>query len=207
MKITQFALAAAVAFGLSSMAGAAFAQSKVFTVDEQQVRQQSKLGKELNAVLESVANQGIEQLGLKTLKTEVDTEGAALKPQIESLTPEAINANPTLKARVDALNRKASELIQKQNALNQTLEQREGGYRLAFLQVLAPAVEAVAKEAGADLVVDVASTWFIKEAIDLTPRVVARLDATVPNVAALQAALPKPPAAPGAAPAPAGAGQ
>ena len=207
MKITQFALAAAVVFGLSSMAGAAFAQSKVFTVDEQQVRQQSKLGKELNAVLDSVANQGIEQLGLKTLKTEVDTEGAALKPQIESLTPEAINANPTLKARVDALNRKASELIQKQNALNQTLEQREGGYRLAFLQVLAPAVEAVAKEAGADLVVDVASTWFIKEAIDLTPRVVARLDATVPNVAALQAALPKPPAAAGAAPAPAGAGQ
>jgi Skp family chaperone for outer membrane proteins len=207
MKITQIALAAAVMFGLSSMAGAAFAQSKVFTVDEQQVRQQSKLGKELNAVLETVANQGIEQLGLKTLRTEVDTEGAALKPQIESLTPEAINANPTLKARVDALNRKASELIQKQNALNQTLEQREGGYRLAFLQVLAPAVEAVAKEAGADLVVDVASTWFIKEAIDLTPRVVARLDATVPNVAALQAALPKPPAAPGAAPAPAGAGQ
>ena len=207
MKITQIALAAAVMFGLSSMAGAAFAQSKVFTVDEQQVRQQSKLGKELNAVLETVANQGIEQLGLKTLRTEVDTEGAALKPQIESLTPEAINANPTLKARVDALNRKASELFQKQNALNQTLEQREGGYRLAFLQVLAPAVEAVAKEAGADLVVDVASTWFIKEAIDLTPRVVARLDATVPNVAALQAALPKPPAAPGAAPAPAGAGQ
>ena len=207
MKITQFALAAVVMFGLSGMTGAAFAQSKVFTVDEQQVRQQSKLGKELNAVLETVANQGVEQLGLKALRTEVDTEGAALKPQIESLTPEAINANPTLKARVDALNRKASELIQKQNALNQTLEQREGGYRLAFLQVLAPAVEAVAKEAGADLVVDVTSTWFIKEAIDLTPRVVARLDATVPNVAALQAALPKPPAAPGAAPAPAGAGQ
>mgnify|MGYP006200966221 CR=1 FL=1 len=91
---------------------------------------------------------------LRTLKTEYDTEGAALKPQIESLTPEAIAANPTLKARVEGLNRKAAELMQKQNALNQTLEQREQNFGLAFLQVLGPAIDTVAKEAGADVVDD-----------------------------------------------------
>jgi len=198
MKFRKLALAAAVFVGLTNMAGAAFAQTKVFIIDEQRIRQESKLGKELNTTLDSIAAQGVEQLGLRTLKTEYDTEGAALRPQIESLTPEAIASNPTLKARVDGLNRKAAELMQKQNALNQTLEQREQNFGIAFLQVLGPAVDTVAKEAGADIVMSVSSTWYVKEAVDLTPRIIARLDATVPTVAALQAALPQAPApAPG----------
>lgn len=201
MKFRKLALAAAVFVGLTNMAGSAFAQTKVFIIDEQRIRGESKLGKELNTTLDNIAAQGVEQLGLRTLKTEFDTEGAALKPQIESLTPEAIAANPTLKARVDGLNRKAAELMQKQNALNQTLDQREQNFGLAFLQVLGPAVDTVAKEAGADVVLSVSSTWYVKEAVDLTPRVIARLDATVPTVAALQAALPQPPAP---APAPSG---
>jgi Skp family chaperone for outer membrane proteins len=194
MKFRKLALVAAVFVGLTNMAGAAFAQTKVFIIDEQRIRAESKLGKELNTTLDSIAAQGVEQLGLRTLKTEYDTEGAALKPQIESLTPEAIAANPTLKARVEGLNRKAAELMQKQNALNQTLDQREQNFGLAFLQVLGPAIDTVAKEAGADVVMSVSSTWYVKEAIDLTPRVIARLDATVPTVAALQAALPQAPA-------------
>jgi Skp family chaperone for outer membrane proteins len=201
MKFRKLALVAAVFVGLTNMAGAAFAQTKVFIIDEQRIRAESKLGKELNSTLDSIAAQGVEQLGLRTLKTEYDTEGAALKPQIESLTPEAIAANPTLKARVEGLNRKAAELMQKQNALNQTLEQREQNFGLAFLQVLGPAIDTVAKEAGADVVMSVSSTWYVKEAVDLTPRIIARLDATVPTVAALQAALPQ---APAPAPAPGG---
>lgn len=201
MKFRKLALVAAMFVGLTNMVGAAFAQTKVFIIDEQRIRAESKLGKELNTTLDSIAAQGVEQLGLRTLKTEYDTEGAALKPQIESLTPEAIAANPTLKARVEGLNRKAAELMQKQNALNQTLEQREQNFGLAFLQVLGPAIDTVAKEAGADVVMSVSSTWFVKEAVDLTPRIIARLDATVPTVAALQAALPQ---APAPAPAPGG---
>jgi Skp family chaperone for outer membrane proteins len=201
MKFRKLALVAAMFVGLTNMAGAAFAQTKVFIIDEQRIRAESKLGKELNTTLDSIAAQGVEQLGLRTLKTEYDTEGAALKPQIESLTPEAIAANPTLKARVEGLNRKAAELMQKQNALNQTLEQREQNFGLAFLQVLGPAIDTVAKEAGADVVMSVSSTWYVKEAVDLTPRIIARLDATVPTVAALQAALPQ---APAPAPAPGG---
>lgn len=201
MKFRKLALVAAVFVGLTNMAGAAFAQTKVFIIDEQRIRAESKLGKELNTTLDNIAAQGVEQLGLRTLKTEYDTEGAALKPQIESLTPEAIAANPTLKARVEGLNRKAAELMQKQNALNQTLDQREQNFGLAFLQVLGPAIDTVAKEAGADVVMSVSSTWYVKEAVDLTPRIIARLDATVPTVAALQAALPQ---APAPAPAPGG---
>ena len=70
---------------------------------------------------------------------------------------------------------------------------------------MGPAVEAVAKEAGADIVVSFSSTWYVKGATDLSAKVIARLDATVPTLVALQAALPPPPAQPTATkPAPGG---
>jgi len=203
MNVRKLALVAAVFVGLTNMAGAAFAQTKVFILDEQRVRQESKLGKELNASLDTFTSAGVDQLGLKTLKTELDSEGASLKPQIESLTPEAIAANPTLKARVETLNRKAQDFMQRQDVLSQNVEQRDNNYNMAFLQVLAPAVEAVAKEAGADAIVSVSSTWYVKDNVDITAKVIARLDATVPSIAALQATLPQPPV-PAAVPAPGG---
>ena len=60
--------------------------------------------------------------------------------------------------------------------------------------VLGPAVNTVAKEVGADIVLDSNSAWFAKDAIDITAKVVARLDATVPTLQALRDAMPKPPA-------------
>ena len=208
MKLRNLALVAAMFVGSANMAGAAFAQSKVFIINEARIRAESKVGKEMNAALGSFANAAGDQLGLGTLKTELESESARLKPQTESLTPEALNANPTLKAQVDGLNKKAVEYAQKKNVLNQNLEQRDNGMSMAFLNVLGPAVDSVAKDVGADVVISNTSVWFAKDATDITLKVIARLDATVPTLAALQATLPPPPAgqAPGA-PKPSGGGQ
>lgn len=202
MKLRKLALLAAVMVGLTNMAGSAFAQTKIFVVNEERVRRESMVGKEMNAALISVANAGADQLGLKTLKTELETETARLKPQTESLTKEAINANPTLKAQVDALNKKAAEYYQKSTALNNGIEKQDNGMSMAFLSVLGPAVENVAKTVGADVVLSNTSTWYAKDAVDITAKVIARLDATVPTLKALEAALPKPPAQPAGAAAP-----
>ncbi|HVY88292.1 MAG TPA: OmpH family outer membrane protein [Hyphomonadaceae bacterium] len=206
MKLRSLALAAVLAVGVADMAGAAFAQTKVYVVNEERVRRESKVGKEMTAKLGDVRNQGVDKLGLKSLGDEIKAEQDSLKPQTQSLTKEALDANPTLKARVEALNKKEVEFQQKADYLNSGLEQSSGNLNMAFAQVLGPAVDNVAKAAGADVVVSYASTWYVKDAIDITPKVIARLDATVPTLAALQAAI-QPPAgakpAPGAAPAPA----
>lgn len=198
MKLRNLALVAAVFVGLTNMAGAAFAQTKVFVVNEERVRRESKVGKELNAKLVTDANAAGDKLGLKTLKTELETETARLKPQTESLTKEAINANPTLKAQVDALNKKANEYYQKTNALNSGIEKADNGMSMAFLSVLGPAIDNVAKSVGADIVLSNTSTWYVKDATDITAKVIARLDATVPTVQALEDSLPKAPAQPAA---------
>lgn len=198
MKVRNLALAAALFVGLSNMVGAAMAQAKVFVVNEQKVRAESKLGKAMDASLNELANKGVEQLGLKSLQSEVQSEANALKPQTQSLTREALEANPTLKARVEGLSKKAGELQQKQNVLNATVEKQDTGYSYAFYAVMLPAIEAVAKEANADIVLSYPSTLYTKDAIDLSAKVIARLDATVPTLEALKAALPQPPAKPAA---------
>lgn len=205
MKLRNLALVAALLVGGANMAGAAFAQTKIFVVNEDKVRRDSKVGKEINQNLVTNANAGADQLGLKQLKTEIDTEVTRLKPQTESLTPEAINANPTLKAQVEALGKKQQEYYQKAGALNNGLERADNGLSQAFLFVMGPAVNQVAKDVGADIVLDASSAWYIKDATDISAKVVARLDATVPNLQALKEAMPKPPAgaaAPATAPKP-----
>lgn len=199
MKIRNLALAAAVFVGLTNMAGAAFAQTKIFVVNEERVRRESKVGKEINQTLVSNANSGADQLGLKQLKTEIDAEATRLKPQTESLTKEALEANPTLKAQVEALAKKQAEYYNKSNALNNGLERADNGLSVMLLTAMGPAVNAVAKEVGADVVFNTTQVWYAKDSIDITQKVVARLDATVPTLKALEDSMPKPPANSGAA--------
>ena len=192
MKVHNLALAAALTIGLMNMAGAAFAQTKIYVVNEEKVRRESKVGKEMSTQIGSVREQGVEKLGLKSLGDEIKAEQTALQPQTQSLTKEALDKNPTLKARVDALSKKTNEYLQKADYLNQNLEQQNGTLNMAFAQVMEPAVTHVAKEVGADVVLSYASTWYVKDATDISTKVIARLDATVPSLAALQAALAPP---------------
>jgi Skp family chaperone for outer membrane proteins len=198
MKLRNLTMAAAVVVGLNFV-GAAVAQTKIYVINEERIRRESKVGKEMSATLTGAANQGAEKLGLKTLGEQIKTETDALKPQTQSLTPEAVNANPTLKAKVDALNKKTNEYMQKAAGLQQGIEQTSGNFNGAFMTALEPAVAHVAKQVGADVVLTYSSTWYVKDTIDITPQVISRLDATIPTLAALQAALAPPAGAQGAA--------
>jgi Skp family chaperone for outer membrane proteins len=128
MKLRKLALAALVAASLTNVAGVAVAQTKVFVINEERIRENSKIGKEMSAQLGGIRNQGIERLGLQALENQIKTETEALKPQTQSLTPEAINSNPTLKAKVDALNKKTGEYLQTAEFLNSQLGQQNTGF-------------------------------------------------------------------------------
>jgi Skp family chaperone for outer membrane proteins len=190
--------------GLTNMVGAAVAQSKIYVINEERIRRDSKVGKEMSARLGGIRDQGVEKLGLRSLQDQIKVEQDALRPQTQSLTKEALDKNPTLKAKVDALGKKTNEYLQKADILNSNLEQQSGALNMAFAQVMEPAVSHVAKQVGADLVLSYASTWYVKDAVDISGKVIERLDATVPSLQALQTALqPAQPAGGAAPPAPA----
>jgi Skp family chaperone for outer membrane proteins len=202
MKVRNLALCAVFMIGLTNSVGAAVAQTKIYVINEERIRRDSKVGKEMSAALGGIRNEGVDKLGLKSLQDQIKTESDALKPQTQSLTKEAIEKNPTLKAKVEALNKKTGEYLQKADILNSNLQQQNNTFNVAFAQVMEPAVTSVAKQVGADVVLSYASTWYVKDAIDISGKVIERLDATVPTLKALQTALqPAGGAAPAAAPA------
>ncbi len=192
MKLRTVTLAAIALAGVAQFSPA-FAQ-KVFVINESVILRDSKIGKEIVAKLGQVQQAGVTQLGLKELSDKIKAEDEALKPLIQSLTPEALNANATLKARVEAQGRLKNEYLQKTDALYSQMDRQGDSANVAFEIALAPAVDFVAKEAGADIVLRDSPAVFVKPSADLSAKVVARLDATLPTLAALQASLPQQPA-------------
>jgi Skp family chaperone for outer membrane proteins len=184
----------------------AAAQSKVFVVNDAQVRGETKLGKAINGQLAGIRAQLGTQLDMPKLQGEVAAEEQRLKPLVEGLTEDALKKNTALNAQVEALRKKQVEFLSKNEQINRAVEERAQILQVAFNAVMEPTVEFVAKEVSADVVVPYSSTWYVKEASDISMRVIARLDATIPTLEALQAALPQPPAPqPAAAGAPAAA--
>jgi Skp family chaperone for outer membrane proteins len=192
MSIRKFVLIAGMGFGLANLSGAAFAQ-KTMVVDEDAAFRSSKIGAAISNQIGAISSKGAEQLGLKTLADQIKADEAAM-PELKTLTPEAVNANPTLKARVDALSKKLGEFQQKQNALGKAVDQQQNAATVMFFYALNKAIEDVVKTEKVDIVLSAQSTRYFGKAQDLTPKIIARLDATVPNLETLQAMMPKPPA-------------
>jgi Skp family chaperone for outer membrane proteins len=125
--------------------------------------------------------QGVQQLGLQTLEDEIRKEEEALKPLTQNLTKEALDKNPTLQERVTNLQKKQAEFVQKAQALNANLGQADGAASDQFIMAMMPAVKYVAEQAKAEVVLSSNAIWYGAPAVDLSSKVVQRLDATVPS--------------------------
>lgn len=200
MRVRLLAVVAAAFTATVIMPTVASAQTKVYVIDEAKIRDGSKIGNDIRTKLGAIEQEGIEKLGLKTLSDQIKSESTRLQPQLQTIVGEdgqvaveSLEANPTLKSQVEALGQKQLELRQKSSVLNQNLDQQQSVAMAAFTAALGPAVDYVAAQEGADVVLSVASTWYVKGTVDLSAKVIQRLDATTPTLASLEASL-KPPA-------------
>ncbi len=199
MRVRLLALAAAAFAATAITPTVASAQTKVYVIDEAKIRDGSKIGADIRTKLGAIEQEGIEKLGLKSLSDQIQAETTRLQPQLQTIVGEngqvaveSLDANPTLKSQVEALGQKQIELRQKSSVLSQNLDQQQSVAMSAFTAALAPAVNYVAGQEGADVVLSVASTWYVKDTIDLSAKVIQRLDATTPTLASLEAALQPP---------------
>ena len=199
MRVRLLALVAAAFTATAIVPSVASAQTKVYVIDEAKIRDGSKIGADIRAKLGAIEQEGIEKLGLKALSDQIQSETTRLQPQLQTIVGEngqvaveSLEANPTLKSQVEALGQKQIELRQKSNVLSQNLDQQQSVAMAAFTAALGPAVNHVAAQEGADVILSVASTWYVKDTIDLSAKVIQRLDATTPTLASLEASLQPP---------------
>src|SRR5262245_37431026 len=218
-----------VALGLSAAAAAAFAQDaapqpaparsgpagppNIAVIDMQQISAESALGKSYASKIEALENEMKAEVtrkqgelqkmdaSIKTLQDELDKQSSVLSPE--------------------AADKKKQDIVKKQRdrqayledgqadleRMKQRAEQQQESMNAEFQQKIKPAIDAVAREKGIDIILTSQVALTMNPNFDISKDVISRSDAdtkTAGGAAAAPAAKPVAPAAKPATPAPAG---
>ncbi len=182
MKKIFLGSAAAAALALSlPVAGQAqrLGAPVVAIVNTDQILQQCTACVAANAQLQQQQQQA--QQRAQQLQTPLQTEGQAIQTAINAL-PQGTQPNAALQTRIRTFESQrqaaAQELQGRETQLRRNLE----FVRQQIFQRLGPVVAQVAQQRGATIAMDRNSTLWAADALDITPAVLAGLNAALPSV-------------------------
>jgi len=171
----------------------------ILVVDMQQILQEAKAAKEVQAALNQRYSTYSKQVAQQ--EDELQKGGAELERQRTVLAPEVYNTRAReLQQRYDELGKTVQA---KRQALQQSLNEAMGKVRLAALEVVAD----ISKERRATLVLEKQAVVYETEGMDISADAIQRLDQKLPsvqvNLPSADEGAPAPAAAAAPAPAPA----
>jgi outer membrane protein len=190
LGILLLAAALGLALPVAAQQAAPTPPPVILIVDMQQVLQEAKAAKEVQAAL----NQRYTAYSKEVAEQEDELQkgGAELERQRTVLAPEAYSARArALQQRYDALGKTVQS---KRQALQGSLNDAMGKVRAAALAVVAE----ISKERHATLVLEKQAVVYEAEGMDISAEAIARLDKKLPSVP-----IDLPPAAGGGSPPPA----
>lgn len=146
-------------------------QSPVLTIDSERLYRGSDFGQRVLREIESRTSALSDEN--RKIEARLEAEEKALTERRPDLTPEEFRAlADAFDARVQAIRR---ERDAETRLVSQMLDQN----RERFLQVAAPILENIMREAGAAVVLEVRSVFSSRNAIDITDLAIARINATL----------------------------
>lgn len=146
----------------------------ILIVDMQQILQEAKAAKEVQAVLSQRYSAYSKEVAQQ--EDELQKGGAELERQRTALAPDVYTARARdLQQRYDELGKKVQS---KRQALQQSLNDAMGKVRAAALEVLAE----ISKERHATLVLEKQAVVYETEGMDISADAIQRLDKKLPSV-------------------------
>jgi outer membrane protein len=186
----KIALPAALLAATISVGANAQAAGSILTVDMQRVYQQCNACKTAQAQLET------QQQQIKTfadqLGAPIRTEGEALQKSLAGKDPNTIDA--ATRTRIQALQTREQSANQQVQQRLQTLQATRNNVLSQINTKLGPIFNSVLSTRKGTVMVDLNSTLASAPAVDVTPDVLAQLNAQLPSIS-----VTPPPAAAGAA--------
>ncbi len=193
MKHSKFIKAGFIAiFAVFALTETAVAQSKTLVVDYNKVINQSKAGKSIAKQLKAIATSM--QNEINTQVKSLETEGKSVQNSTKGIkTMEDLKSRPDLQQKI-----KKFEVNKQKTAIEVKYKDAEMKKTQAVaLQKVAKKMNAiianVARERGADMVVDVNSTIYASPNVDISSTVLSRLDSQLPSVVVTRVRLPRQP--------------
>jgi outer membrane protein len=197
-------------------AGGAIGTPKIAVIDMQQISAESVLGKSYASKIEGLENE-IKNEGTKK-QGELQKMDAAIKALQDELEKQGTVLSP------EAADKKKQDIVKRQRdrqafledgqadlqRMKERAEAQAQGWNAEFQQRIKPAIDAVAKEKGIDILLTSQVALTMNQAYDISKEIIAKADEAAKTAAAAAPAAPaaKPagpvPAAPKPAPSPKG---
>ncbi|WP_299692554.1 OmpH family outer membrane protein [uncultured Tateyamaria sp.] len=167
----RYLVALVLIIGLAPFASAQVVQSPILTIDSERLYRDSDFGqrvlREIEERTQALTNENI------ALEAELEAEEKALTEQRDTLTPEEFRAlADAFDARVQAIRRDREARNKENLALLDDNQAR-------FLRAALPVLEAIMRDVGAAVVLEVRSVFVSSNAIDITDRAIAEINAAV----------------------------
>lgn len=183
---------------LLTMAGAAAAavpsataqeNTRVIVVDEQRVARESKAGQDMQAKLSSIEQQMNTELQPKM--AELQGMEQELGPKIQGKTVEELRADETLTEDAKAYREAAAALKGESDRRKAEMQLTIRQASAEFNKVLEPVLQEVMAESGADVMLSRGDVLLAKQGVDVTDRVIEKLDEASPTLNVQRQRLPE----------------
>jgi outer membrane protein len=174
LPLALLALTAVVAPALAQGAPGPMPAPKIVVLDRAAILQLSRAGQDVAKQLQQMANQN--RANFEAQQKTLANEGQALRQQVAILAPDA------RAKREEAFNTRVRSIQESAERRQAQIQQAAGTSQQALAQALAPIINEIVKERGANMVVDKSAVIFAStNAFDITPEAIKRLDARMPT--------------------------
>ena len=164
-------LALILTISLVPLADAQVVQSPILTIDSERLYRDSAFGQRVLREIEARTRALTEEN--QKLEAELEAEEQALTEQRDSLTPEEF------RALADAFDARVQSIRRERDARNQENIELLDENQERFLRAALPVLEAIMRDVGAAVVLEVRSVFVSANAIDITDRAIAEINAAV----------------------------
>jgi len=187
-------LLAAFALAFSSLAvvAPAIAQgTKVVVVDQGRVLTESRAGQDMRTKIENI--EGQMQRELQPTAQSLEQLGATIEAKTANITPEAARADTELQQQARDYQTRLRSLSQESDRRSAELAMTQQKAGVAFREALKPVLDEVMSEQGAQIMLSAGDVMIALPAVDVTDRVIQKLDSRSPTINVTRERLPTQP--------------
>ena len=190
MKISKiYAIAFSLIIASFVFSPSALAQSKTLVVDYNKVVNDSKVGKSIARQLKSIA--ATMQSEVKSQVRSLENEGKSVQASTKGLKLSDLKSRPDIQEKIKKFELKKQKTSIEMQYKDAEMKKTQAVALNKVFKKMNTIVAAIARERGADVVIDKSSSLYYTPSIDITATVLSRLDSQMPSITVTRERLPR----------------
>lgn len=175
------------------MAVSAAAQTKVLVVDSNKVVTESEVGKHVKRQVETIGNSMTSELKAQAspLKSNNASLEAELKGKSQAEQMKIMQSRPDLQKKYTDMLSTEQKVVQEAKVKKYELGMTETKAKIQIAKKVQEIIEAIARERGAELVLDKSTIIYGGPSVDITDAVLSRLNSQMTRISVVRERVPR----------------